>query len=327
MIRLKHPSRHFIYFLISRRSMTPEQIIAQLMELGLPVPTGGSSAQKLTPRLKNPDNKKKPEPDRSPFGRFIEHIREAQRTARFPPGFNPRNKERHTPTLMWLKEHRILDMWGQDRGVRAAYDYLLDPQISRMLMILLLGPISFSAIADRVSKQFGLDHLSMNPRVVRFFSHYFWNHEMLNTAEWRVILRDWMTYDTTDMDMAVSAPRSSVGAALAICMADQGVSESLKEVVTYRHVRDSAFMEYAKAVTTLNTGVNKALTMNQLVDAMVKGQDQLDQRRGGSAELLEELRRIEATYDASKLTSIKELPLDRLPDTIDVTDFEIVKEK
>lgn len=208
--------------------------------------------------------------------------------------------------------------------VRAAYDYLLDPQVSRMLMVLLLGPISYSAIAHRVGKHFGLDHMVMNPKVVRFFAHYFWNHDLLNTAKWRVLLRDWMLYDTTDMTMAVSAPRSNVGAALTICMADQGVSESLKEVVAYRYVRDAAFMEFAKATTSLYTGMNKSIAMSTLVDAMVKGQEQLDQRRGGSAELLEELRRIEATYDASKLTTIKELPLERLPETIDIRDHEIL---
>lgn len=296
--------------------MKAEQIVAQLMELGLPVPTSsGSEPESESESSSNSST--------SRYSRFVDHIRSIQQDARFPKGFNPRNKQ-HEPTLMWLKKHRILDMWNQNRMARAAYDYLLDPQISRMLMVLLLGPISYGAIAHRVSKHFDLDPLVMNPQVVRYFSHYFWNHGLLNTAEWRVVLKDWMLYDTTDMTMAVQSPRSTVGAALTICMADQGVSESLKEVVAYRYVRDSAFMEFAKAATYLYTGMNKSIAMSTLVDAMVKGQEQLDQRRGGSAELLEELRRIEATYDHAQLTTVKELPLDRVPEIIDVESFEIL---
>jgi hypothetical protein len=46
-----------------------------------------------------------------------------------------------------------------------------------------------------------------------------------------------------------------------------------------------------------------------LVNSLIAAQEQVDIRRGGSAELLDELRKMEQRYDERSLTSAEELPL------------------
>ena len=92
----------------------------------------------------------------------------------------------------------------------------------------------------------------------------------------------------------------------------------------YRWIRDTAFMEAVNASVSMFTGVGKAQTFMMLSQAMVQSQEQLDMRRGGSAELLEELRRIEATYDPKILTTVQELPLHQLPAETIEAEYEVV---
>jgi hypothetical protein len=195
-----------------------------------------------------------------------------------------------------------------------------------MLQVMLLGPLGYVAISRRLADKFKLSPSAMNPQIIRAFSHYFWNYDTINKAEWEHLLREWMLGDTWDMHVALRAPRSTVGAAMVLNAVDQGGSESLKEVIMYRYLRDTNFMEMVKSSIGMATGVGKAQAMMFHTQAMIQGQEQLDMRRGGSAELLEELRRIEATYDPRRLTTVQELPLHQLtPGIIDV-EHEEVKE-
>ncbi|RLA42207.1 MAG: hypothetical protein DRQ64_00020 [Gammaproteobacteria bacterium] len=307
MIPLKHPSRHYILYLLTRRSMSAEVIAATLAEQGLPVPV--HTEQPL--KLKEKGKKRKPRRVDT-YPEFIDHLRRVQRSLDFPPGFHPLRKN-HEPSQVFLKRLGVADFWRQDPFTMAAFEYLSDPHICRMLKTMLLGPLGLLAISRRLAEKFGLPATAMNPQVIRAFAHYFWDYDALDRAEWDRVLWDWVTGDTTDYHIALKSPRSSVGAAMVLHITDQGGSESLKEVLTYRFGRDANFMEIVRATIGMSTGVAKATTMMMHTQAMIQHQDQLDLRRGGSAELLEELRRIEATYDPRKLTTVKDLPLHQLP--------------
>lgn len=315
---LNHPSKRYILYLMSKRRYSALDIVARLEDLDLPVP-----ARKGSSLLHLKDNESRQEQEnrinlKGPTDRdlFVQQIRDTYEELEFPEDFTPRDPD-HIPSLNWLLSLGIQGRWHGDPSVIQAEALLADPTVSRMLKVMLLGPVSFVAVAQRLRNRFGLLVDEMNPRVVRSFAHYFWDYDAVDQQQWKTILRDWIPEQTPDMEMAVSAPRTPVGAALAITMADHGVSDSLREVMMYRHMRDTSFMEYVKASVGLYPGMKKSVAMLQLTDAVIKAQDQLDQRRGSSVELIEELQRLEASYDHSKLTTHKELPLDRVPDVIE----------
>ena len=288
MIRLRHPSKHYILYLLSRR-LGASAAVATMQERGVAVPA-----------------------DSSEYDRFVKEIQGVQKRMVFPAGFHPLKKD-HLPSQQYLEQLGIRDLWNQDTATMAAYHCFGEPQVCRMLQMMLLGPLNYLAISRRVRAKFDYPSDVMNPQVVRAFAHYFWKYELLNTSEWDHVLRDWIPGDSWDLRLALRAPRSSVGAAMVLYVMDQSGSESLKEVLAWRFGRDAHFMEIVKSTIGMHTGMKKAQGMLAHTQGMVLCQEQLDMRRGGSAELLEELRRIEATYDPGQLTTVHDLPLAQLP--------------
>lgn len=287
-LELGHPARYFIFYLLSKRQYTCAGVIAQLMKQNMPLPS-----------------------DEKDLERFTSSIRDAQKSMVFPPNFDPRDLK-HVPSMMWLRQHRIYDIWAGEPEVTYAIDLLDQPSIRRELEVMLLGPLKFADIATRLADLHGLDSSVMNVSTVRYYAHYFWNTEALSMQQWPKMLKN--IPESEDYFAVFSAPRSQVGAAMSVYVATRGGSGIPKEHVMFRYLRDCCFMEFIKVAATRSPGMGKATAMQQLVSSLIAAQEQVDMRRGGSAELLDELRRMETRYDDRRLTTAEELPLHRLGD-------------
>ncbi len=286
-LNFEHPARHYIFYLLSRRQYRITEIAAQLIRQNMPVPSGTEE-----------------------FEAFKGEILKAQKQMVFPPGYNPRDLT-HEPTAQWLRLHRIYDIWAGEPEVTYAIDVLDQPSLRRELEIMLLGPLRLSDIATRLVELHGLDPAVMNVATVRYYSHYFWNIDALPTQQWPKLLAGIPGSD--DYFSVFSAPRSQVGAAMSVYIATRGGSGIPKETVMFRYVRDCCFMEFIKVTSARAPGMGKSAAMAGLVTSLISSQEQVDMRRGGSAELLDELRRMETRYDERRLTTAAELPLHSLP--------------
>jgi len=312
--RIKHPSRYFIQYLVSRRSEDPTSILATLEDLGLPVPKAiyeDATEEGVPPKLA-------PGTERHALALSISRFADS---VRYPVGYNPARQRNHTPTRTLLRTLRVLDLWTFNSYVALAHGILLgDPHMRRMLEVMLLGPLRHDGIAEHLRERFDMTLEEMNPTVVRYYAHYFWNYDTLNKAEWQHLLHEHIDLDTADLQRALLAPRTSVGAAMVLHIADNGSLDSLREAVMYRSIRDSAYQGIMAVMNTFKPGVSQAQAMMFYMTAMGGAQEQLDLRQGGSAELLEELRRIEAQYDPTKVTTIHDLPMHQLPNETEQDD-------
>lgn len=285
-LNLEHPARYYIIFLLSRRQYTWGQVITQLLKQNMPVPS-----------------------DEHLYEQFAQELRAAQQSLNFPPEYNPHNLK-HRPTAEWLREHRIYDLWAGGPEVTHAIDILDQPSLRRELEIMLMGPLRYADIASRLVDLHGLDRHVMNVGTVRHYAHYFWNVEAVPAKKWPVWLSGMPASE--DYGAVFAAPRSQVGAALSLYVATRGGAGIPKEQVMFRYVRDCCFMEFIKVAATKAPGMGKSNAMQGLVTSLIAAQEQVDMRRGGSAELLDELRRMEQRFDDRRLTSAEELPLHRL---------------
>ena len=284
---LEHPSRRYVAFLCTKSSHTAKDILVLLMRKGLPVPRDSESRE---------------------WEELLADVRREMLELRLPAQFDPREgSATEEESVQFLRTHGILGAWRDDRFVTAAFRALERPQLSRMLQVLLLSPLQPSHIARRCRDRFDMNESEMCSRVVRSYSHYFWDTEALNTAKWNIMLSRWFAGSSVDMQLSLNAPRSEVGAALAIAAADRGVTASLPEIGMFRYVRDAAFMEFTKTVVDARPGLSKSTSMLQYTQTMIAAQAELDARRGGSAELLDELRRIEAEYDQESISTLADL--------------------
>jgi hypothetical protein len=217
--------------------------------------------------------------------------------------------------MTWLREHRIYDIWADEPEVICAIDLLDQPSIRRELEIMLLGPLQYSDIATRLVDLHGLDPSVMNTGTVRYYAHYFWNVDTVSAQKWPKVIASIPASE--DYNAVFSAPRSQVGAAMSVYIATRGGSGIPREQVMFRYVRDCCFMEFIKVASTRSPGMSKSTAMQNLVTSLIAAQEQVDMRRGGSAELLDELRRMEQRYDDRRLTAAAELPLHHLPSELE----------
>ncbi len=280
---LRHPSRHYIYYLFSKRTMDVVTIVQHLGELRLPVP---QTADKLE--------------------QFVNHLTEVRRKMRFPAQYNP--LDINDPTRKFLCRWKIAGMWERDEFVGKAADILFEPSIRRMLECLILGPLAVTDIAYMVQRRFGLQESAMNAQVVRAFMHYFWDDTALDQEEWRWFVYSWMHGFNDDFLTALNAPRSPAGAALTIAAADRGGSQSINPVSMYSAIRDQGFRMFMEHALHDKPGVSRTQGAMFALQIVTQAEEELEKRRGGSAELLEELHKIETVYDTTRVTTVRELP-------------------
>lgn len=279
--------------------MSTAQIVNTLRDLGVPLPQ------------KNDDLMK-----------FIEAVVRARQELVFPVNFDPTTEVLNESTRSFLDDLQITSMWRQDEFVKCAYDLLFEPQIRRMIEALLLGPLSPLSIANRVRGRFGLSEAAMNVRVIKSYSHYFWDTTALSPPEWKTLIAHWLPdLDNTDYLAALNSPRSIAGAALTLAMVDRN-ADSLSPTTRYEAIRDhsfSMFMEHALLQTRSNVqrtqGAFMAFQMVRMAD------EEITKHRGGSADLLEEFKKLETELDHTKIKSVKDLPSLMLPPVIDA-EFE-----
>jgi hypothetical protein len=291
---IRHPSRHYIYYLISKRSLGAIDIILTLKELGLPVPP----AKVMVPKLGFVDN---PE-----YEEFTDTLSATQSRLRFPPRYDPKAPGDKL-TVGFLDGLRIRSMWEQDPFVCAAADILNEPAMKRMIEVMLLGPLNYDSIARRMSRRYNMPIHVMNPRVVQAYAHYYWDFQAVDREDWDVLLHDWMPGRNIDYSVSLSAPRTKYGAALSAWMADGGITP-LKDVYSIRAMRDESFRHFMQASTIYQPGWKTSQAMRDYFQVFLQAQEAIEMRQGGTAEVLEELRRIEAEYDRSPMTTVHELP-------------------
>lgn len=286
-VAIEHPARHYILYLLSRRQYRVREILVQLIQQNFPMPVMEHELQGL-----------------------YRQIQSVQDSLDFPPSYNPTNLS-DRPTAQWLQRHRIYDMWAMSPDMVSALDVLDSPSLRREVEIMLLGPLRYPDIAKRLADLHGYDVGMMNAATIRNYTHYFWDIEALTAQRWPEFLRDMQSGD--DYLAVYKSPRSQVGAALSLYIATRGGSGVPKEQIMFRHVRDCLFAEFIKVSATRYPGMEKSAAMSSLVSSLVQSQEQVDMRRGGSSEMLDELRRMENRYDERKLTSVEELPLHYIP--------------
>lgn len=295
---LRHPSRHYIYYLMSKRNRGVADIVAHLGDLMLPMPQKEDALKILVANL----------------------VKERDLVA-IPPDFDPTAKKRSSNTEEFLARWRINDMWSGHPDVGRAIDLLEIVQVRRMLETLLLGPLSMGSIAQHVRQRFGLSSDEMNTGIVRAYSHYFWDYTALSTSEWRTVVIEWCPGTSDDYMMALLAPRTPGGAHLAVAAADRG-GNSLDTVTQYATARDYSFRMFMQYALMGKPGLSTAQSAMLAFNMMRGAEEELDKRRGGGAELLEELKKIEAQHDLEKTKTVHELPVEPLALHTGATDKE-----
>lgn len=274
MLPIRHPARHYIYYLIAQRVYTVKAIIQQMEKASLPLPAYYDEDDEL-----------------------IVDITRARREMVFPKGFNPRASEIAPETESWLRAWGIRDIFAGSQFIGTASEILIEPPIRQLIEMLLLSPMSLPDIADRVCARFELPPQVLNARVLRAYSHYFWDPGALDPSQWLAFVRKYYSAGVAELYEAVlQSPRTKAGIGYVISLIDRDPQpiDIADRYETASALAFSLLMQNALAVDRSPRRVYAAytaLTMMKMAD------EELSKYRGTSSDLLHELQQIRAVYD------------------------------
>lgn len=299
-----HPSRHFIYFQLSRhlciappprkegeKKPDPEafprryqSIIEVLARYGMPVP-------QTVDLLEG-------------FGKdFAAVEREMRRT--MPAGFNPYvvAGARTEKTKAFLEHWGITEAWDATAEYREAVGiFNRSGELRYALCVMTLGPVLPRDAASMCTKFFGIP---VSSPAAKLFTHYFWNASIIDKREWKLLLsKEWLPGDVQDYNTALGAPRNGDGALLVVATA-LSREAMLSDQAVYGLVKSiSAATIFEAATLPTFKAMNKATILTASLLSFEKAERRLAEMRGGSSDVVAELQRILQVYDSSKLPSI-----------------------
>lgn len=289
ILSLLHPAQRYIYYLLSRRNSKIKGILEHLSELQIPLPQDTDALVKFT-------------------GRLIA----LQKCMVLPPGFDPTAEVPNPQTAAFLNHWKIGSMWRRDPFVVRAEDILFDPHVRRSIEVMLLGPLTHVDIARRVCTRWGMPESALNPRVIREYSHYYWNYGVMNQSMWKDFLHSYFHRfaDNTDYAMALSVPRTREGAILALSMSDRG-ADAMSDTEMYTMMRNSTAVMFMQHALLERPSITRSQSVLSAITSFKMATEELDKHRGASAELLDELRKMEPIYDHGIVATINDIPVRR----------------
>lgn len=290
---LVHPSAYYIHYLLSRytvRDRSDGSIVAELGEMGLPVPQSTTTLDE-----------------------FLDAFKAARVKLEPPPGFQPRAVRRSARTEAYLLKWGIEEAWSNNPAFLRAKSLLSGrAEVRRALCVALLGPLQRSTIAERIREHFGLSDLEMNPKVVLLFEHYFWNGKNLDVAMWREYLGPkWMAkYAYVDDYLtALTVPRDAAGGRVALeCALRSGrLPPALMAYGLMKHATFGLFLEAARPAVKASV-YSRAAAMAHMFATYRDITEEEERLAGGDSNLIEELRLISVSYDEVPQKTVHDLP-------------------
>ncbi len=308
---LIHPARHYIHYLISKAPFDPKppkkvnektapeaipqippfalNVVRQLGNYGLPVP---QTTDLLTI-----------------FCRELVDTRNTMR-AKMPPGFNPTAKVPNAATKRFLVSWGMEDAWAREKSfVSAVSLFERRADVRRALSVLLLGSLEHKDAAKIIRNFYGLPERDMNTRVVSLYAHYFWNTEILDVQQLRYCFgKDWLPGWTNDYLVALTLPRTPLGAGETVNLALR-TDSVFNPVHTFALAQSTAMRVMLESASWGGHPLQRSQALALSYNVFQNAEEQLDRRRGGSADVVEELRRILQQFDHSPLRTTLEIPI------------------
>lgn len=148
---LKHPAEYYLRFLLIKEpGSTNAELEKKLVEAAI-----------LTPDT-----------------RYYEFLR--QKLHGVPELFDPYNRT-HRPSMRYLREQRVMELFHPTPSTMMAYEILTNPQARQVVEQVLCSRMDLKEAASRINKQMNW-HLTADG--IELYGHFFWNVKLLSFDEW-----------------------------------------------------------------------------------------------------------------------------------------------
>jgi hypothetical protein len=121
------------------------------------------------------------------------YIDKVRATTKPPSPFYPTDK-RHRKSFNFINDERINRLFQPDDDMRIAKHILEVPRAKEFVEVMLLVHVPQPAIAEYLVKH---RNIRCTPAALQLYQHYFWNLELLDSSEMRVLLA--LRFNTADL--------------------------------------------------------------------------------------------------------------------------------
>ncbi len=312
---IRHPARHYIHYLLSRRIYSTKGVIEEMGKLGLPVPKN-LYAESEKPRRQWPNSY-----DETDFAVLCTDVLKVRQLMEFPANFEPQKKRPNEATRLFLEQWRIGAFWRMDTAVGHALALMTDAPIQSALELYLLSPLGYGEIARRLCARFALEPSVMNAAVVRAFGHYFWDSTALTPQQWKLFTSEYRPGEVDQFHALLEAPRNEAGAAQAIGIIDHDFP-LLPAVQRYEAVSAMMFSVFMRQAQSRSPGA--AYAAYAAINAMRVADDEIEKHQGGTSDLIAEFQRIRVLHDQQAPMKITDAPFVQRPPLLLVKNEEPV---
>lgn len=115
-----------------------------------------------------------------PQQNYLGFLRQEVQATPPPSPFEPFNKL-HRPSMQYLRDQQVYEMFFQTPGVQEAMEYLTDPTKRMQVEQIIMSRLDIRSTAARVNKKHGW---FLSEDGITAYRHFFWNLKLLTFDQW-----------------------------------------------------------------------------------------------------------------------------------------------
>lgn len=254
---MKHPAELFIRYLLVRDQGTPDEGVKKSLEdwgILLPLPDESTA--------------------------YFAWLRHDLGTP--PPGFDPANRL-HRPSVQYLREKEVYELFFPTDAVEEAWNILANPQMRLMVESLLMARMGETINKEAIQKLNRRNQWHLTQKGVEAYGQFFWNANLLTFDEWGRFL-----YGRTALyDSHMGLLRADKSLAFYHLRLDQAV-ESKKMI---QRAQEIAYFTLEEVANVPGTRPDKVKAIGVLTKAVVECHDALSTSDMALKEVLSQFER------------------------------------
>ena len=197
-------------------------------------------------------------------------------------------------TRKWVRRQRFMSLAKEDKYPVQARDLLGNTKVRPVLEALLIADTPLDSVALYIKDITGQ---AVTKRVIKMYSHYFWNRELLSTSQWFDYLRH---HDNGRLLKSCY----SRGEAFALWKLGHKVELSQKEVIRdLFHESSMRFFETAE----MPNGKETAMTAKLWAENIFKATEELNKTGDAVSQVIDGLRDIAIKLGKRDISSVQDL--------------------
>ena len=175
-----------------------------------------------------------------------------------PAGFDPNNRL-HRPSMRFLREQKVYEMFFQTPAVLEAQDYLTQQNKRMAVEQVILARLDYKVVATKLNKK---HNWKLTADGISSYRHYFWNLDLLTFDQWGRYLYERSALYDRYMAMLQSDPR--------LAFFHLKIDQTVESKTMLKRAQDIAYFALEEVNQVPGVRADKVKSIGTLIRAMTE---------------------------------------------------------